>query len=63
MHSFVVRLWLEPREIENAAPVWRGVIEHVTTGKRLYMNNLDQIKAFIASYLAETEENTSKCRS
>ena len=57
MHSFVVRLWLEPREITNAAPVWRGVIEHVPTGKRMYMKNLDQIKAFIESYLPETGKN------
>jgi len=62
MHSFVVRLWLEPREIDNATPVWRGVIEHVTSGKRQYMNNLEQIRAFIESYLPEINKNPIKCR-
>lgn len=48
-HSFVVRVWLEPREIEGAAPVWRGVIEHVQSGKRRYLKNLNEITGFITS--------------
>jgi len=50
-HSFIVRFWLEPREIEDAKPHWRGVIEHVESGKKLYLKNLNEIKAFIGTYL------------
>ena len=50
-HAFVVRVWLEPREIEDAPPEWRGVIEHVPTGERRYLKNLDDIRRFIVSYL------------
>jgi len=48
---FIVRIWLEPREIAGAAVVWRGVIEHVPTHKQRYFNDLGVITSFIAPYL------------
>jgi hypothetical protein len=48
---FIVRLWLEEREIQGAEPVWRGVVEHVASGQRRYLEYLDEIPAFIAGYL------------
>jgi len=55
-HSFIVRFWLEPREIKDAKPVWRGVVEHVASGRKLYLKNLEEIKAFIKSYIGEIDE-------
>ena len=55
-HSFIVRFWVEPREIEDAKPVWRGVVEHVSSGRKLYLKNLKEIKAFIESYIGEIDE-------
>ena len=55
-HSFIVRFWLEPREIEDAKPVWRGVVEHVPSGRKLYLKNLEEIKVFIKSYLGSFDE-------
>ncbi len=52
-HSFIVRIWLEPREIAGATVEWRGVIEHVASGERLYINDVDRIAEFIAPYLEE----------
>ena len=49
--SFVLRLWLEHREIEGAAPVWRGVVEHVPSGERHYFERLDQLPAILVRYL------------
>jgi hypothetical protein len=46
-YVFVVRLWREPREIEGAAPEWRGVVESVVTGERVYFRSLDKMNAFI----------------
>jgi hypothetical protein len=47
---------VEPREIEDAKPVWRGVVEHVSSGRKLYLKNLKEIKAFIESYIGEIDE-------
>ena len=52
-HTFILRIWIEPREIEGATAVWRGVVEHVDSGKKKYLNDLDQIIAFITPYLRE----------
>lgn len=48
---------MEPREIENAPPVWRGMIEHVASGNRHYVNSLSEVEFFIASYLPDEESS------
>ncbi len=45
-HAFIVRFWLESREIQG--PIWRGLIEHVHGEKRL-LKDLDEIPEFIRS--------------
>jgi hypothetical protein len=50
-HVFIVRIWLEPREIMGAAVEWRGVIEHVPTQKRRYLTDLAALTPFITPYL------------
>jgi hypothetical protein len=55
-HSFILRCWLEPREIDGAAPLWRGVIEYVPSGRQLSLKSLDEITAFIESCLPEINE-------
>ncbi len=50
-HVFIIRMWLEPREIAGAAPEWRGMIEHVTSGERQYVKSLDEATEFIAGFL------------
>jgi hypothetical protein len=52
-HVFIVRIWLEPREIEGTSAKWRGVIEHVPSGERRYVQDLDDIIASIVPYLGE----------
>lgn len=52
-HVFILRIWREGREIEGAEPVWRGVIEHVPSGERRYLGDLDEIPPFIRPYLEE----------
>lgn len=53
LQVFIVRIWREPREIPGAAPEWRGVVEHVPSGKRHYLKDLDEITHFIIPYLSE----------
>jgi len=50
-HSFIVRIWLEPRELAGAVPEWRGVVEHAASGERRYFMDFDDLLNFIASYL------------
>jgi hypothetical protein len=50
---FIVRIWLEAREIDDAPLAWRGVIEHVPSGRRGYLKRLEGIAGFIVPYLRE----------
>lgn len=50
---FIIRIWLERRELEQAPPVWRGMVEHLETGKRRYIKDLAEIRAIMMPYLAE----------
>ena len=61
-HVFILRLWLEPREIEGAEPEWRGVIEHVVSGERRYFRNLEGMLSFIKKHfeLLDKTENQNK---
>lgn len=45
--AFIVRVWLAPRELENAPVTWRGSIEHVASGRVKYLTDLDEIVRFI----------------
>lgn len=53
VHVFIVRVWREPRELEDAAIIWRGVIEHVDSGDRRYFRRLGAVTGFIRSYLVQ----------
>lgn len=50
-HSFIVRIWIEPREIKDADAKWRGVIEHVGSGDRVYFDQLERIAIQISTYI------------
>jgi len=54
--AFVVRIWVEQREIEGARPLWRGVVEHAQSGERQYLTDLAGIVDFIAPYVRALEE-------
>lgn len=59
MHSFVLRFWLEPREIQDAEPEWRGEVVLVASGKRVYFRSLEDLKKILAFHLpgmGETEK-------
>lgn len=50
-HSFVIRMWRENHEWEDAAGEWRGWIDHVQSGERLYFRDMSQINGFLQRYL------------
>jgi hypothetical protein len=51
--AFIVRIWLEHREIADAPIEWRGVIQHVTSGQQYYFTDLHRVVAVLKSYMAE----------
>jgi hypothetical protein len=53
MNIFILRIWREPREIEGATPLWRGVITHLADGEKAYFKSLDKMVDFILPYLEE----------
>lgn len=50
-HVFVIRVWQEPREIHNAVPIWRFMVEYVPTGDKCYLNDCKGILTFISSHV------------
>jgi hypothetical protein len=51
--SFIVRIWVEERAEDADQGIWRGHITHVSSSRRRYLKNLDEIGDFIAPYLME----------
>ncbi len=54
-HVFIVRIWSEPREIEDAPVEWRGVVEHLFSGDKHYLKDLAEIITFIAQHTEELQ--------
>ena len=48
---FILRIWIEPREIENAPLQLRGEIEHIASGEKQYLKQLDEVSNLVAPYL------------
>ncbi len=44
-HLFVVRIWQEHEQIKTGG--WRGSIDHVPSGRRLYFVSLNDLNDFI----------------
>ena len=55
-HSFVIRLWSEPRDELQSTAEWRGWVQHVQNGERHYFRNLTEIGHIVADYLKEMPE-------
>ena len=53
IQSFIIRVWVEDHSQEAGKGTWRGQITHVSSSKRRYLKNLDEIGDFISPYLEE----------
>jgi hypothetical protein len=49
-HLFVVRMWQESSR--RAPDQWRGSVEHVPSGQRLYFVSLGDLNAFITTRIS-----------
>jgi hypothetical protein len=59
-HSFIVKIWLEPREDDSrdVASFWRGRVTHVPSGLYYYFQDVDEIAHFIRSYIGVIEKRS-----
>ena len=51
-HSFIVRIWCAGNLEGKASAGWRGSIDYVGSGKRLYFYDLSSIVRFICEQVA-----------
>lgn len=52
-HLFIVRIWQEPGSAEAAGEmIWRGSVQHVRSGERIYFRQLADLNEFIRSQLS-----------
>lgn len=52
-HTFVLRIRVQPREIEGTVPVWYGTIEHIPSGTSRAVKTLEEVDAFILRNLEQ----------
>lgn len=60
-HSFIIRIWVEERSEEAGQGIWRGSITQVSSGRRRYLNNLEEIADFIIPCLQEMGMKPGMC--
>lgn len=48
--AFIVRFWEEPRE-DDEAPVLRGYIKHLKTGREKYFSSLEEVPRLLGTDL------------
>ncbi|MFQ5858677.1 MAG: hypothetical protein ACE5LU_24005, partial [Anaerolineae bacterium] len=53
--SFILRLWVEPVQ-QPGEPRWRGQIEHVDSGEKVYF----QVPAALVAFLAQSLRGSSQ---
>jgi hypothetical protein len=51
IHVFVVRIWIEHRDIRDAEPIWRGVIERIDGEETIYFDHLGKLITYFANYI------------
>jgi len=58
--SFIIRIWHEWVDEEKNVTIWRGSIDHVGTGQRLYFHDLEGVTRFIQDYLQVKQQRTPR---
>lgn len=62
-HVFLVRMWLEPGQSRDESQ-WRGSVQHVASGRRMFVGSPGEIGDFIGLQLRAPadEPGTSSAR-
>jgi hypothetical protein len=51
--SFIIRIWRDDRQDMVTEVVWRGSIENVRSGDKVYFKELDMIEVFLKHQLRD----------
>lgn len=49
--SFLVSFWMET-DSSSSDGAWRGSVEHIRSGERLYFNQISMLVGFLSGWLA-----------
>ncbi|KAF1703638.1 hypothetical protein [Pseudoxanthomonas suwonensis] len=49
--AFIVRIWCERGQNPGPGPEWRGSVEHVQSGQRMFFRHLDAVLDFMKPHL------------
>lgn len=56
--TFIVRFWRESRKREDARPIWRGSVEHMPSGQRVYVRNFKEAESFMSHFVPQINMNS-----
>lgn len=56
--TFVVRIWAE--YLEQTPPAWRGEVEHVGSGHKVYLQTASDVLEFIAAHTSEAADHSNR---
>jgi hypothetical protein len=56
---FLVRVWREP--LNGRAAAWRGSAFHAPSGRRFYFTDLEALRRYLASELADGPTEQTSC--
>jgi hypothetical protein len=51
IQSFIVKIWVEEVKSVNGKATWRGYIIHVPSGRRKYLQKLDDVTDFMTPFI------------
>ncbi len=55
-HAFVVRIWWESDSLRpDGRPLWRGRVQHATSGEYAVFQSLDELTRFIQEQTGDLE--------
>lgn len=61
-HLFIVRVWQEPSQLQPPGQ-WRGSVEHVPSGQRLYFASMNDLTNFMTFQLNSDGESAGESAS
>jgi hypothetical protein len=60
--SFLVRCWVEPREVADQPEVVRVYVRNLRTGEEHYLNEPSQVGELVERHLQQTADRTTAGR-
>jgi hypothetical protein len=57
-YSFVIRIWREAADSRGNVLAWRGSVDSVSNGERLYFDDLHDVPAFIRKQIGLADTNS-----